>query len=82
MPIYEFYCADCHAGFNFLARKPDTKERPKSIRPGPQSDSEHFGQPGNGTRWAETVLGGVDVGVGEVLLHGDADWHLHAVQRS
>ena len=21
MPIYEFYCADCHTIFNFLARK-------------------------------------------------------------
>ena len=28
MPIYEFYCADCHTVFNFLARKPDTRKRP------------------------------------------------------
>ena len=34
MPIYEFYCADCHAVFNFLARKPDTKKRPKCPRCG------------------------------------------------
>ena len=34
MPIYEFYCADCHAVFNFLARKPDTKKRPNCPRCG------------------------------------------------
>ena len=34
MPIYEFYCADCHAVFNFSARKPDTKKRPKCPRCG------------------------------------------------
>ena len=34
MPIYEFYCADCHTVFNFLARKPDTKKRPKCPRCG------------------------------------------------
>jgi len=34
VPIYEFYCADCHAVFNFLARKPHTKKRPKCPRCG------------------------------------------------
>lgn len=34
MPIYEFYCADCHTVFNFLARKPDTRKRPKCPRCG------------------------------------------------
>lgn len=34
MPIYEFYCADCHAVFSFFARKPDTKTRPKCPRCG------------------------------------------------
>lgn len=34
MPIYEFYCADCHTVFNFFARKPDTKKRPKCPRCG------------------------------------------------
>jgi putative FmdB family regulatory protein len=28
MPIYEFYCPDCHTVFNFLSRKPDTTGRP------------------------------------------------------
>ena len=28
MPIYEFYCRDCHTVFNFLARVPDTDKRP------------------------------------------------------
>lgn len=28
MPIYEFYCADCHAVFNFLSRAANTRKRP------------------------------------------------------
>jgi putative FmdB family regulatory protein len=28
MPIYEFYCADCHTVFNFLSRSVDTDKRP------------------------------------------------------
>lgn len=34
MPIYEFYCADCHVVFNFLARRPDTEKRPACPRCG------------------------------------------------
>ena len=34
MPIYEFYCADCHTVFNFLSRTPDTKKRPSCPRCG------------------------------------------------
>jgi len=32
MPIYEFYCADCHTVFSFLAKKPDTEKRPACPR--------------------------------------------------
>jgi putative FmdB family regulatory protein len=32
MPIYEFYCADCHAVFSFLSRLPNTKKRPACPR--------------------------------------------------
>ncbi|MHC4431712.1 MAG: FmdB family zinc ribbon protein [Planctomycetota bacterium] len=28
MPIYEFYCADCHRIYNFLARRPNVTKRP------------------------------------------------------
>jgi putative FmdB family regulatory protein len=28
MPIYEFYCADCHTVFSFLSRTPNTRKRP------------------------------------------------------
>lgn len=28
MPIYEFYCADCHTVFNFLSRSVNTDRRP------------------------------------------------------
>lgn len=35
MPIYEFYCPDCHTVFNFLARRPTTKrpDCPRCARP-------------------------------------------------
>jgi len=28
MPIYEFYCADCHRVYSFLSRSVDTRKRP------------------------------------------------------
>jgi putative FmdB family regulatory protein len=28
MPVYEFYCPDCHMIFNFLARRVNTEKRP------------------------------------------------------
>lgn len=28
MPIYEFYCQDCHTVFNFFSRRVDTEKRP------------------------------------------------------
>lgn len=34
MPIYEFYCADCHTVFSFLARRPNTTKRPACPRCG------------------------------------------------
>jgi putative FmdB family regulatory protein len=32
MPIYEFYCPDCHVIFNFLSRSVDTTTRPACPR--------------------------------------------------
>ena len=32
MPIYEFYCADCHTVFNFLSRTVNTEKRPPCPR--------------------------------------------------
>ena len=29
MPIYEFYCRDCHTVFNFFSRRVDTDTRPR-----------------------------------------------------
>ena len=34
MPVYEFYCADCHAIFNFLSRQVNTGKRPTCPRCG------------------------------------------------
>jgi len=34
VPIYEFYCTDCHTVFNFLARRPNTTKRPACPRCG------------------------------------------------
>jgi putative FmdB family regulatory protein len=32
MPIYEFYCSDCHTIFNFLSRTAGTRKRPSCPR--------------------------------------------------
>ena len=32
MPIYEFYCPDCHWVFNFMARRPNVSKRPACPR--------------------------------------------------
>jgi len=32
MPIYEFYCPDCHVMFNFLSKTVNTAKRPKCPR--------------------------------------------------
>ncbi len=32
MPIYEFYCADCHTVFSFLSRSVNTRKRPNCPR--------------------------------------------------
>ena len=34
MPIYEFYCADCHRVFHFLSRTVETRKRPDCPRCG------------------------------------------------
>ncbi len=34
MPIYEFYCADCHTVYNFLSRSINTTKRPDCPRCG------------------------------------------------
>ncbi len=34
MPIYEFYCSNCHVVFNFFSRRVDTKTRPACPRCG------------------------------------------------
>jgi putative FmdB family regulatory protein len=34
VPIYEFYCSECHAVFNFRAKTPNTRKRPACPRCG------------------------------------------------
>lgn len=34
MPVYEFYCSDCHIIFNFLSRRVNTEKRPACPRCG------------------------------------------------
>ncbi len=36
MPIYEFYCSDCHTIFNFLSRRVNTDKRPDCPKCGRQ----------------------------------------------
>jgi len=41
MPVYEFYCADCHTVFNFLSRHVNTDKRPACPRCGrPELDRQ------------------------------------------
>ena len=41
MPVYEFYCADCHAIFNFLSRSVNINKRPTCPRCGrPELDRQ------------------------------------------
>jgi len=41
MPVYEFYCVDCHAIFNFLSRTVNTGKRPPCPRCGrPELDRQ------------------------------------------
>ncbi len=41
MPVYEFYCASCHAIFNFLSRQVNTTSRPSCPRCGqPELDRQ------------------------------------------
>jgi putative FmdB family regulatory protein len=41
MPVYEFYCVDCHAIFNFLSRSVNTDKRPTCPRCGrPELDRQ------------------------------------------
>lgn len=39
MPIYEFYCADCHTIYNFFARRVDTETRPACPNPACSRDA-------------------------------------------
>ncbi len=32
MPVYEFYCSECHAIFNFLAKRAGTDKKPSCPR--------------------------------------------------
>jgi putative FmdB family regulatory protein len=34
VPIYEFYCSDCHTVFNFFAKRVNTEKRPACPRCG------------------------------------------------
>jgi len=47
MPIYEFYCVDCHTVFNFFSRRIDTEKRPscpRCGRPGLERRLQQFQQ--------------------------------------
>ena len=45
MPVYEFYCRDCHTIFNFLSRRVNTEQQPdcpKCGRPGLERQVSRF----------------------------------------
>lgn len=52
MPIYEFYCPDCHMVFNFLSRSVNTQKRPpcpRCRRPRLERQVSRFAATGNAT---------------------------------
>ncbi len=45
MPVYEFYCCDCHTIFNFLSRRVNVEKRPdcpRCGRPALERQVSHF----------------------------------------
>ena len=45
MPVYEFYCADCHTIYNFLSRRVNTDKRPacpRCAKPGLERQVSRF----------------------------------------
>ena len=61
MPIYEFYCADCHTIYNFLSRRVNTKKRPscpKCGRPNLERKISRFAIGRGGKKDSEESEGG------------------------
>ncbi|MEE4353208.1 MAG: zinc ribbon domain-containing protein [Desulfatiglans sp.] len=42
MPVYEFYCSECHVIFNFLSARPNTDKRPLCPRCGKLELERHM----------------------------------------
>ena len=64
MPIYEFYCGDCHRIFSFLSRTIDTSKRPacpRCARPNLERRVSRFAISRGRTKAPETDLPGADV---------------------
>jgi putative FmdB family regulatory protein len=62
MPIYEFYCADCHTVFNFFSRRIDTEKKPRCPRCG-RPDLERWLSVfaiSKGRKQGDDVLDGID----------------------
>lgn len=63
MPIYEFYCGDCHTIFNYFSKTVDTKKRPLCPKCGRVKLDRHmsiFANPRNRGEEQETPLPDMD----------------------
>jgi putative FmdB family regulatory protein len=77
MPVYEFYCGDCHTIFNFFSRRVDTSTRPKCPRCGRvklQRQVSSFATLGKAVAAADTddLPGGMDESKLEGLMESMA----------
>jgi putative FmdB family regulatory protein len=63
MPVYEFYCKDCHTIFNFFSRRIDTASRPacpRCERPKLQRMVSRFATLGKAAESGDDLPGGLD----------------------
>lgn len=64
MPVYEFYCCDCHTIFNFLSRRVNTDKQPacpRCSRPGLERQVSRFAVSKNRPESEEPVPGMPDL---------------------
>jgi putative FmdB family regulatory protein len=65
MPVYEFYCGDCHAIFNFLTRHMNAARRPDCPRCGRPELERQVSRFAISKNRAEPAAGGVPTGMDE-----------------
>jgi putative FmdB family regulatory protein len=75
MPVYEFYCGDCHTVFNFFSRRVDTTSRPpcpRCKRPKLQRMVSRFATLGKASEAGDDLPGDMDEGKLDGLMESMA----------